>query len=271
MAFPLPASMKTFIKKCAKYACRKTFIPIWQYIFDNLNLEKIKCTANVGGGGGGDNFHEMSVHDHICSIARKECAKFVYERCEHALFCYTREQVLRHCIDIMPKEGLICEFGVFRGWSINEIANNLAHEHDSRRVHGFDSFEGLPDEWDGWLCHSPRGWLNADGILPKVEASVVLHKGLIQHTLPPFLEENKGQNIAFIHADVDIYSSTKCVLEMTKPFVRTGTIILFDELIGYPGWKFGEYKALTETYSESEYEFVVFNLPRGFEAGIRIK
>ena len=36
------------------------------------------------------------------------------------------------------------------------------------------------------------------------------------------------------------------------------SIILFDELYNIPGWDVGEYKALTEVFSENEYKFIAF-------------
>ncbi len=40
-------------------------------------------------------------------------------------------------------EGLVLEFGVSRGTTINHIAKKLPNQ----TVYGFDSFEGLPEEW----------------------------------------------------------------------------------------------------------------------------
>ena len=35
--------------------------------------------------------------------------------------------------------------------------------------------------------------------------------------------------------------------------------ILFDELYNFTGWEVGEYKALIETFEESEYSFKAFS------------
>lgn len=43
---------------------------------------------------------------------------------------------------------------------------------------------------------------------------------------------------------------------------------MFDELLGYAGWRFHEYKALMETFTETEFEYIVFS--DQFQAGIRI-
>ena len=44
-------------------------------------------------------------------------------------------------------DGVVCELGVYRGQSLNEIARHYAPE----KVHGFDTFTGLPEFWrDGF-------------------------------------------------------------------------------------------------------------------------
>jgi hypothetical protein len=51
---------------------------------------------------------------------------------------------------------------------------------------------------------------------------------------------------------------TAYALEAVKNRLSKGTVILFDELYGYPGWRHHEYKALTETLSEGDYQYISF-------------
>ena len=51
------------------------------------------------------------------------------------------------------------------------------------RVHGFDTFTGLPESW----AHMPKGRFSQHGILPPTQPCAVLHKGLIKDTLPEWL------------------------------------------------------------------------------------
>jgi Macrocin-O-methyltransferase (TylF) len=92
--------------------------------------------------------------------------------------------------------------------------------------------------------------------LPKVPANVTLVKGWFEDTLPKFLAKNPGP-VAFLHVDCDLYSSTSCVFGFLSDRLVPGTVILFDELLGYPGWQQGEWKALREwmekTGNEVEY------------------
>lgn len=141
-------------------------------------------------------------------------------------------------------EGLIAEFGVHNGTSINYMARKT-----SRIIHGFDSFEGLPESWSGVFS---KGTFNLDGKEPKVRKNVKLYKGFFSETLPLFLEKNK-ESFAFIHIDADLYSSTKCIFDLIKERIKSGTIIQFDEFFNYPGWQRGEYRAFEELKGEMQF------------------
>ena len=43
--------------------------------------------------------------------------------------------------------------------------------------------------------------------------------------------------IVFIHFDMDTYNSTAFAIKTMKPFLKKGTIILFDQLHSYPHWR----------------------------------
>ncbi|MGZ6040160.1 MAG: hypothetical protein ACXWKR_15935, partial [Phenylobacterium sp.] len=48
------------------------------------------------------------------------------------------------------------------------------------------------------------------------------------------------------------------ILEISKPLLTEGTIIVFDELVGYPNWRSHEFKALQETLDRKSYRFIGF-------------
>ena len=58
--------------------------------------------------------------------------------------------------------------------------------------------------------------------------------------------------------DLDTYESTKFVLMELKKYLSKNSIIIFDQLYNYPGWKEGEFKALTEVFQENEYDYIAF-------------
>ena len=148
-------------------------------------------------------------------------------------------------------DGLILEFGVGFGASIRLIGALLKKE-----VHGFDSFEGLPEAWHG----EPKGSYSTKGEIPIVPENVILHKGWFEHTLPHFIEENSAP-VRFINIDCDIYSATKYVLESLAKQIIPGTIIAFDEYIGNEYWREDEFKAFQELVLELDwkYEYLCFS------------
>ena len=68
----------------------------------------------------------------------------------------------------------------------------------------------------------------------------------------------KKKQIIFAHMDMDTCESTKFALIKIKPFLKKGSIILFDELYGYPNWEKEEYKAFEEVFNKDEFKYVAF-------------
>src|SRR3712207_9470534 len=58
------------------------------------------------------------------------------------------------------------------------------------------------------------------------------------------------QPVAFLHADCDLYSSTKCILGNLGNRLVSGSIIVFDEYFNYPGWEQHEFRAFSEFVAE---------------------
>jgi hypothetical protein len=90
--------------------------------------------------------------------------------------------------------------------------------------------------------------------MPDVADNVVLIKGWFDHTLPHFVQILQ-ENIAFMHVDCDLYSSTKTVFDALGARLQPGTIIVFDELVSYTSWEQGEWKALYEFCMQTGMQF----------------
>jgi hypothetical protein len=152
-------------------------------------------------------------------------------------------------------EGLFCEFGVFRGSSINYFAE----KRPNVTWHGFDSFEGLPEDWKGHFL--PKGTFDRskDG-LPVVRENVQLHQGWFELTLPKFAEGRPGQ-MSFMHIDCDLYSSTKTVFDVLGERIQAGTVIVFDDYLNFPAWQEHGHKAFMEfcAYRRVKYNFIAFH------------
>lgn len=149
-------------------------------------------------------------------------------------------------------DGLTLEFGVRHGQSIRHIANSYGG-----RVHGFDSFTGLPSAWGG----EPEGVYSTEGELPDVPPNVNLHQGLFEDTLPGFLEAHDGP-IRFCNIDCDLYASTVTVLEALTPRIQPGTVLVFDEYLVNPTWREDEYRAFQEAVSANgwSYRYLAFGI-----------
>jgi hypothetical protein len=169
-------------------------------------------------------------------IATQSSAAFLIENAPLANGQRTRLDLLNAAMSAVCVDGLICEFGVYRGETINHIASLI-----DATVHGFDSFEGLPEDW---RRGNEQGAFRCDQ-LPSVRSNVVLRPGLFHESLPGFLLD-QSQNIAFLHIDCDLYSSTRTILDLLRDRIVPGTVIQFDEFLNYPGWQQGEYKAFSE-------------------------
>jgi Methyltransferase domain len=161
-------------------------------------------------------------------------------------------ELLRHSAKLASTNGMLLEFGVARGATINI----LSQEIPDRRWYGFDSFDGLPEDWF-WL--HPKGAFSQQGVLPQVNKNVELVKGLFEETLPLFIKQHSEElarnGIAMLHIDCDLYSSAKVIFNVLHPYLRTGTVIQFDEYWFYADWVNHEAKVFDEFLKSSTLSF----------------
>jgi hypothetical protein len=146
-------------------------------------------------------------------------------------------------------EGDIVECGVGRGLSLASLTYAASFFGLDKKVFGFDSFGGFPMatiEDTGQRIKStaevPPGWANTspelvqsvfDGdqisgqsLLRKHPVQVKLIKGFFEASL---ISENLPARIALLHADADMYASTKTILERCLPRMSPKGIVIFDE------------------------------------------
>jgi hypothetical protein len=144
------------------------------------------------------------------------------------------------------------EFGVAKGSSINitsralQFKFNQLKKPNSFHIYGFDNFTGLPTVWGKYSV----GAFSLNGSVPFVEPKVTLVKGLLENTLPPFIQQqqfyssipshdNSHNNEPLINAqkillgmniDVDLLEPSKYLLDKLYPMMRPGTLLHFHEL-----------------------------------------
>jgi hypothetical protein len=132
--------------------------------------------------------------------------------------------IYRHVLKSVPVDYL--EFGVFQGESMRAWLS--LSPHPESRFHGFDSFEGLPEDWA--TGQKEKGHFSTGGQIPDIDDSRVrFRKGWFHETLPAFMESYKPQNRLVVHLDADLFSSTLCVLMNIDKIVAPGTVMIFDD------------------------------------------
>jgi methyltransferase family protein len=194
--------------------------------------------------------------------AKRESVAYILEHMQDAMMFRDRWDLLDFAVRKAPAEGLVLEFGVEKGDSLSFMA-----QRTPRTVHGFDSFEGLPEDWAGTF--ERRGKFSRGGALPTVPANAKLHVGWFDAVLPGFLAQHP-EPIALLHVDCDLYSSTKTVFDLAGGRLRPGSIIVFDEYFNYPNWKRHEHRAFQEFVAASgcRYDYIGFTEKNGHVAAI---
>lgn len=207
---------------------------------------------------------EINLQHQLQIQATKESIEFINKNMPDVMIYENRIGIRNFYLNNITADGLFLEFGVFEGDSINLIAKKF----QNKTIHGFDSFEGLPEDWGGSFYD--KEYFNLKGNLPKVEKNVVLHKGWFEDTIPEFLKSNK-ENIAFLHIDCDLYSSTKTVFDLVGDKIQKDTIIQFDEFLNTVNWKKHEYKAFSEFVEENNVKFDYLAVDGDGRVCVRIK
>lgn len=147
--------------------------------------------------------------------------------------------------------GAVAEVGVYLGGTAKLLAAALAHKD----IHLFDTFDGMPEvtAWDRkGRGHHERGDFrdaaelreqrrqqrkNApvfDESIPLLDAvkgyltgldNIRFYPGLFPETAEALTEDK----FCLVHVDVDIYESTKAVVEYFWPLLVPGGIMVFDD------------------------------------------
>ncbi len=170
-------------------------------------------------------------------------------------------EVLRFASDAVSiTGGYFIEMGVGTGRSINFIAAL----NPTKKVYGFDSFEGLPTDWDKGdkvFKAGMFGLKRKDAKIPLVK-NVIVYKGMFKEVLPQFKNQVlKNEPIALLHVDSDTYESAKDTFKILGENIMPGTVIVFDEFYNYPRFEEYEWKAFQEFVKERKLkiQYVAFN------------
>lgn len=166
---------------------------------------------------------------------------------------------------ILPVKGSIVECGVFRGFGLMswaKLSAILEPENLTRRIYGFDTFEGFPsvsDKDQAAETQNHQGDLKASSYEELTELirvydadrflghmhKVELIKGDLAGTIPEFLKQHPHLLVSLLFLDCDLYEPTKAAIEHFFPRMPKGAVIAFDELDN-PIWP-GETLALLDS------------------------
>lgn len=124
------------------------------------------------------------------------------------------------------QQPLYLEFGVAAGesmrWWSSHLRNPAAH------FIGFDSFEGLPHDWQAWQGNFRKGHFAQDRLPHFADERVQLVKGWFDDTLPDFVAP--PHDALVVTLDADLYSSTALVLSRIVALLTPGTLLYVDDL-----------------------------------------
>ncbi len=168
---------------------------------------------------------------------------------------------------VLCVKGSIVECGVFNGFGIMtwaKISAIMEPVNITRRIYGFDTFEGFPSlsDKDRSIAsnHIKEGDLYANsydelnelirindstrflGHIPKVE----LIRGDATQTIPKFIETHPHLLVSLLFMDFDLYEPTRIALENIVPRMPRGAVLAFDELDN-PLWP-GETQAMLDIF-----------------------
>ncbi len=135
--------------------------------------------------------------------------------------------------------GDIAEFGSWRGANLMFMAKamHFLDPHGDKKLLCFDNFAGLPDfapeDGDGTgqvgnYCGS-LDELQAAIRLSGFEDTIFINEGLIEQTLPAYLESDKGATLSLVYFDADLYEPAVTVLNHAHERLSKGGIFIFDE------------------------------------------
>ena len=181
-----------------------------------------------------------------------QSTQFRLKRLAHKLFGYKtdlvesclqpeKRQALLSCLQNTKNiPGDIIECGVYRAGITLVMADTLRSSGSSKIIHGFDSFEGMPEALNqdalptGQIVYH-QGVLSTTSLVMVMEKMkvfghqdrVVFHKGFFQDTMPGAISADS--RFSFVLIDCDQYAGTKFCLEFLYEKVNPGGMILIDD------------------------------------------
>lgn len=195
----------------------------------------IYSLATINSYKGNNEFLDWILASSMASDSTLRSIQWILSLPETPKLMFNRWAVLDFAIKRSLKNRAFYEFGVWMGESFRYIFRNFD------RSYGFDSFEGLPEDWH----NIKMGAYSSYGQIPKLNGPEFI-VGNFEDTLPKFFSGIERPMAGLINLDADLYSSTICALDNSHAVIDDKTILVFDELIVNQNWEEDEFKALVE-------------------------
>jgi O-methyltransferase len=163
--------------------------------------------------------------------------------------CYELWTLAKQVVGV---DGSVLEVGVWRGGS----GAILAAASPAKTVYLADTFKGVVKAGNQDTRY--KGGEHADTSKPLVESLLrslgLSNSVLLEGVFPEDTPRDISGPIALLHSDVDVYSSTKDVVEWTLPRLTTGGVMVFDDY-GFSGCE-GVTKFVNELRANSKLFFI---------------
>jgi len=177
---------------------------------------------------------------------------------------FKRHAFYKHVFTAEKLDGAInyMEFGVADGASFKVWLQQ--NQHPDSRFYGFDTFDGLPEDFGVYK----KGYFSTGFKVPGInDARGTFFTGLFQQTLPVFIKQLDATKRNVIMLDADLYSSTLFALTSLAPFLKKDDIVFFDEFV-VPTHEFKAYLDFIQSYyinleliaAANNYYFVAFKV-----------
>lgn len=166
--------------------------------------------------------------------------------------------------------GDVCEFGVAQGITSQLIANEILNRN-TKKLHLFDSFEGLPmpsskdilkdDIFNLGSMEAYAGKMSVPEIsvlqrlknLNFPKDRTVIHKGFIEKLIAR--KEKFPKLVSFAYVDFDFYEPIKITLEFLDNVTKKGSVIIVDD---YDFFSTGSKLAVDEFIGQNEAKYSLY-------------
>ncbi len=162
-------------------------------------------------------------------------------------------------------DGDLIECGVWRGFCSAVVAQYLNFENIPKNFYLYDTFDGIPEEYDSEKHDSPA--FAEPGLYEKVVARFQIYPNvrIIKGVVPDSFEQAVPEKISFLHLDMNSSKSEIAALEVLFDRVTPGGLIVFDDY----GWTGYRAQQLAEDAFMAKRGYKILELPTG--QGLLIK